>query len=63
MTKTVNKRVGKPKRKYIFRSNAINVTLYSQDGSALPQTAHEELEDALAEIAHRHGLLSSVAKS
>lgn len=52
------KKGGRPKR-YRYRKNAVNVTVYDPHGQALPKEAIDEVEVALGSIALKYNLLTA----
>jgi DNA-binding winged helix-turn-helix (wHTH) protein len=52
-----------PRRGYQARTNAVHVTVHTQDGSKLPQPARREAIAAMTRVAQEHGLLVNVAET
>lgn len=49
------------KRPYVHRTNAVHITIYSQDGSPVPKVVLEEAAQSVTDIALKHGLLIALA--
>lgn len=50
-------------RGYQARTNAVHVTVHTQDGSKLPNVARRQAIDAMTRVAQEHGLLVNVAET
>lgn len=57
----------KPQRRtYIPRSNAVHITIYSQDGKPVPKGVLNEAAEAVTNVAFKHSdlnLLTSLAET
>lgn len=53
----------RPKRTYVHRPNAVCITIYSTDGSAVPKSVLAEATEAVTDIALNNGLLIGLAET
>jgi hypothetical protein len=51
------------KRSYMHRSNAVCITIHSQDGSPVPKSVLNEAAEAVTEIALKNRLLINLAET
>jgi hypothetical protein len=58
-----DKRQRAPRRGYQARTNAVHVTIHTQDGSKLQSIARRQAIDAVTRVAQEHGLLVNVAET
>lgn len=52
----------KPRRTYVHKPNAVCVTIYSMDGSAVPKAVLEEAADSVTAVALKNNLLIGLAE-
>lgn len=51
-----------PRRTYVHRTNAVCVTIYSQDGRPVPRSVLDEATQSILDIAIKNNLLISLAE-
>lgn len=51
------------KRTYVSRSNAVHITIYSQDGKPVPTAVLNEAAQAVTDLALSHRLLVGLAET
>lgn len=52
-----------PRRTYVHRSNAMHITIYSQNGAPVPRKVLEEAAESVTNIALKHQLLIGLAET
>lgn len=50
------------KRTYVHRPNAVCITIYSTDGSAVPKSVLNKAAESVTQVAFDHGLLIGLAE-
>ena len=63
MSEAKPKRKRQPKRTYVQRSNAVHITIYSQDGRPVPAEVLNEAAEAVTDLALSHRLLVGLAET